>query len=192
MSPENTENQNQNEENTDLDMLEEDSGKGGLIAALVIFIILFAASAGLHLYQQWQLGDDGFAWTIGEADQQERVMTEELEEEKAQLQRENEDLRQQLAELEEEQTEDFDQVDWTTGTHYEVQIGAFKFFDMSMYEDGFEQMRMEWDGDFSHITVGRFSDLERARQFLQDIERLGVEKPFIVERVDGQREGVVE
>ena len=189
--------QTPNPENTEMEEEENgSSGKGGLVFALVLFIILFVASMGLHLYQQIQLGDGSVAWEI--AGSQERVAQQKADE----LEEENESLKEQIETLEldlEEARAELDDPahsrenpDWMTGTHYEVQIGAFKFFDMQWYEDNFEQMRMERDGDYSHITLGRFTDLDRARTFREDIQRLGIESTMIVERTDGNRVGMVE
>lgn len=75
------------------------------------------------------------------------------------------------------------------GTHFEVQIGAFQFFDLHKYRPGFNQsFREEHDKDeLDKYTIAKFRSYAEAQSFRNDIIRLGIDDAWIVAKVDGKR-----
>jgi hypothetical protein len=179
------------QENTDDQEMNEASGKKGLVIALVIFIVLFAVSAGLLIYQMAGEGKGLLTWQPEEAANVEMVgqLRSQLEESEA----ENERLQDQIFSLESE-LDRFRQgeQDWMSGVVYEVQIGAFEFYDMRRYEDNILQMQMDKDNDYSRLTVGRFRDIADARYFRDDLKRMGVNGAVIIKRENAVRKGFAE
>ncbi len=175
-------------ENPDFEDESSGSGKGGIIFALIIFIFLFAAAAGILVYQQVQSPGGFFTWDPGKEQESERV--EHLLAENKKLEDEISMLNERIQKLESEAVQ-FEDQEWMSGTVYEVQIGAFKYFDMSWYDDNMVQMQMNYDNEYTYFTIGRFRNLDRARNFRDDIQRMGLITAAISKRIDGYREGIV-
>jgi cell division septation protein DedD len=75
-----------------------------------------------------------------------------------------------------------------TGTFYEVQIGAFRNFDISRYNGNLNQVKQEKADGLNKITLGQFSSPEDAKAFQADLRKLGVRRSFIVKKTDGVRQ----
>ncbi|MFA0963465.1 SPOR domain-containing protein [Roseivirga sp. BDSF3-8] len=76
--------------------------------------------------------------------------------------------------------------DTATGLYYQVQIGAFRDFDLSGYREQLLGLGIETVGDVNKYTLGRFSSFERARSFRRDIIRLGIDSAFIIAYLNGE------
>lgn len=73
------------------------------------------------------------------------------------------------------------------GVFFEVQIGAFKNFDLQAYENQFSSLGFE-EGDVWHkYVLGKFRDFEMAKAFWKDIREMGLEGAFVVAKIDGKR-----
>lgn len=169
----------------------EENGRGGLIATLVIFIILFLVSTGLLFYYHFYLGNGKWDFTF----QKRNVMTADVKN----LENENAALSSKIDSLEtvivnnqtvgEPEPQNNPPVSRTkmTGTYYEVQIGAFQSFDPSKYDQHLTNLEIDYEQGMVKLTIGQFKDLSMARQFRRDIARMGIKDAFIVQKDNGKR-----
>lgn len=74
-----------------------------------------------------------------------------------------------------------------TGVFYEVQIGAFKNFDLAKYKKNLADLRGVEDEGYAKMTLGRFRELGMARTFLKDVREMGFKDAWIVAKKDGKR-----
>ena len=74
-----------------------------------------------------------------------------------------------------------------TGTYFDVQIGAFEFFDLNPYRKGFTNLKEERDEEMDKYTIARFRTYPDAELFKRDIIRLGIHDAWIVGKIDGKR-----
>jgi hypothetical protein len=79
-----------------------------------------------------------------------------------------------------------------TGVFFEVQIGAFENFDLDKYKDGLARLHIDYSGDLDQYTLGKFRELDMAKDFVQDIRQMGIQDAFIVAKIDGERVTVAE
>ncbi|MFP4090896.1 MAG: hypothetical protein ACLFUB_05435 [Cyclobacteriaceae bacterium] len=79
-----------------------------------------------------------------------------------------------------------------TGVFFEVQIGAFENFDLDKYKEGLAKLNIDYSGDLDQYTLGKFRDLETAKNFARDIRQMGIQDAFIVAKIDGKRVTVKE
>lgn len=74
-----------------------------------------------------------------------------------------------------------------TGVFFEVQIGAFRNFDLAKYQDALENLRYYQEDSLNKYVMGKFRDYPTAKAFQKDIIRMGIEDAFIVGKINGQR-----
>lgn len=75
-----------------------------------------------------------------------------------------------------------------SGIYYEVQIGAFKNFDIEKYQSGLVALHAERTVDgIDKLTLGKFRDLKVAKDFLADVREMGFKDAWIVAKEDGIR-----
>ena len=99
------------------------------------------------------------------------------------LKQENETLRNAYEAARSQQTRGV-----TAGLIFKVQVGAFRYFDMSKYLSQTEQnFEGENADNLNRYTMGNFRDLEMAENFRKDVQRLGIKDAWIVPYLDGQR-----
>jgi len=79
-----------------------------------------------------------------------------------------------------------------TGVFFEVQIGAFEHFDLEKYREGLAKLNIDYSGELDQYTMGKFRDLDLAKDFVRDIRRMGIKDAFIVAKIDGKRVTVKE
>jgi len=75
---------------------------------------------------------------------------------------------------------------------FEVQIGAFRHFDLNEYSQNLINMKIRKAGDLNRYVIGSFTTLDEAKNFLRDIKTMGVEDAFIAGVIDGKRVTVKE
>lgn len=75
---------------------------------------------------------------------------------------------------------------------FEVQIGAFRHFDLDSYSEDLVNMKIREAGDINRYVLGSFTSLEEAQNFLKDIKLMGVQDAFIGGVIDGKRVSVKE
>lgn len=78
------------------------------------------------------------------------------------------------------------------GVFFEVQIGAFQYFDLTKYSESFVRMRNDSDeeANLNRYTLGRFISYNQAKTFLKDIKKIGIEDAFVVGYIDGERSNI--
>jgi len=79
-----------------------------------------------------------------------------------------------------------------TGVFFEVQIGAFENFDLEKYKEGLARLNIDYSGDLDQYTLGKFRELDMAKDFVEDIREMGIRDAFIVAKIDGERVTVAE
>lgn len=75
---------------------------------------------------------------------------------------------------------------------FEVQIGAFREFDLGQYADELVRLRGTNEYGLNKYVLGRFHRFEDAERFLNDVRKMGVKDAFIAGVVNGQRTTVAE
>jgi len=71
------------------------------------------------------------------------------------------------------------------GVFFEVQIGSFSDFDLDNYLEQLANLRQEkYDGK-TKLLLGRFRSFKKALLFENDLKRIGMDKVFVVGRIDG-------
>lgn len=73
------------------------------------------------------------------------------------------------------------------GRVYEIQIGAFKNFDLNKFRNGLVNLNGEEAGAFNKLTLGRFTDEATAKSFLKAVKEIGFKDAWIVARENGKR-----
>ena len=71
------------------------------------------------------------------------------------------------------------------GIFFEVQLGAFQNFNLDEYLSELAAIRQERHDEKNKLLLGRFTDLNKALRFENDLKRIGVSGAFIVGRIDG-------
>jgi len=75
---------------------------------------------------------------------------------------------------------------------FEVQIAAFKDFDLAAYTDELVRFHEYQEFEYTKYVLGQFSRYEAAELFLKDIHYMGVKDAFIAGIVDGKRSSIEE
>ena len=70
---------------------------------------------------------------------------------------------------------------------FEVQIGAFEFFDVKAHQESMVKLREVKEDGMSKYVLGTFIRFEEAEHFLQDLHRMGLTDAFIAGIVGGER-----
>jgi hypothetical protein len=73
------------------------------------------------------------------------------------------------------------------GIYYEVQIGAFKDFNLEKYNQNLINLKMEKEGGVFKYSLGRFREYREAMFFENDLKRMGFSDAFIIAKEDGIR-----
>jgi hypothetical protein len=73
------------------------------------------------------------------------------------------------------------------GLKFRVQIGAFKEIDLRNYAENFAAIRQEVYDSINQYTLGEFVDLNKAKEFLSVIRKMGFDDSFIIATRDGRR-----
>lgn len=180
---------------------EIEEGYTGFVYVFFAVVLLFLTSSGLLVYYQFYQGDGNWAFSLKKQPNYTELVDslqirndelmaqiEELETTIAQKEAEQGEIELLVAEIaEEEKAAATAQQPPLEGTVYEVQIGAFQKADLSAYEDQLTSLNIDKEDYLQKFTMGRFEDLELARQFRNDIRRLGVKNAFLIKKVDGAR-----
>lgn len=74
----------------------------------------------------------------------------------------------------------------TDGIFFEVQIGAFKDFNLDQYLQNLSALKQEKHDNRNKIILGKFRSFDKALLFENDIKRMGFDEAFIIARVDGK------
>ena len=115
-----------------------------------------------------------------------------LQQQYATLQRENQQLADELDSLERVNNLLLELSPYYTGVFFEVQIGAFEYFDLDRYKEDLVKMNIDKTEQIDQYTLGKFRDLDRALSFQQDVKRMGIRDAFVIAKVDGKRVSIQE
>ena len=103
------------------------------------------------------------------------------------LQNNNEQLADELDSLQRVNNLLLELSPYYTGVFFEVQIGAFEYFDLDDYKEDLVKMNIDKTEQIDQYTLGKFRDLDRALSFQKDIRRMGIKDAFVIAKVDGER-----
>ncbi|MCI4669765.1 MAG: SPOR domain-containing protein [Bacteroidia bacterium] len=77
------------------------------------------------------------------------------------------------------------------GLVYRVQIGAYVFYDAGSNPEGTNFVKERSDG-FNKYLIGAFRTYDEASEFRNEIEKMGIKKPWVVPYLDGVRVSIEE
>ena len=103
------------------------------------------------------------------------------------LQQDHEQLADELDSMRRVNTLLLELSPYYTGVFFEVQIGAFEYFDLEDYKEDFVKMNIDKTEQIDQYTLGKFRDLDRALAFQKDIQKMGIKDAFVIAKVDGER-----
>ena len=70
------------------------------------------------------------------------------------------------------------------GIFFEVQLGSFNNFDLNAYLQNLAALRQEKHDRKTKLLLGRFRSFKKAMMFESDLKQMGINKVFIVGRID--------
>ena len=73
------------------------------------------------------------------------------------------------------------------GVWYEVQIGAFEYFNLDEYNNNLVMLRNQQSDGIKKYVLARFREFSRAEAFVNDMRKLGIPDAFITGVIDGTR-----
>lgn len=73
------------------------------------------------------------------------------------------------------------------GTVYKVQIGLYKEFNINKYFDQPRYIGYEEVEGMNRYIISYFPDEEVAKQFVEDVRKMGIKDAFVSKYIDGQR-----
>ncbi|MGK7394730.1 MAG: hypothetical protein ACNS62_09155 [Candidatus Cyclobacteriaceae bacterium M3_2C_046] len=145
----------------------------GLASFLIIIVIFFLILLGLIIYQELE-GPVFGGWV-------------KTQEEYITIQQSHNQLNLKLDSLQQANQLLMENSPNYNGVFFEVQIGAFRHFNIQSYNEQLNRFHQDQIENLSKYTVGKFREYEQAKQFRKDIRQLGIEDAFIVAKIDGQR-----
>lgn len=117
---------------------------------------------------------------------------DEAKQQSLKLQAQVDTLTSELVSLREENARIKETLGTALEVGFEVQVGAFEYFDLSAYTDELVRFQEVDNNGIKKYVLGRFRHFEDAESFLQDVQRMGVSDAFIAGVVDGKRATVAE
>ncbi len=174
------------DESIDESQDEQRSGGYGPLVLLIIFIVLFLASASMFAYFQFYQGDGKWRFSMKKTTYNPELV-EALVAENSLLASVIDSLQQQSLDFNTvyENAELFPA--FSEGESYEVQIGYFRTYDFSQYEGALLNLNADSEDGAVKLRIGRFATFEEACRFRKDIITLGIGGAFIVKKIDGKR-----
>lgn len=145
----------------------------GIKSALVIFIILFLVLLAYLIYSEVNTPLFGKWPQIAAQKEEAEIYNEYLISRMDSITRANDLLMENSP--------------YYTGVFFEVQIGAFKDFDLSAYESQFSSLGIDNGDPWHKYVLGKFRNFEKAEAFRKDISSMGIKDAFVVAKIDGNR-----
>ena len=115
-----------------------------------------------------------------------------LQEQYQALQQENQQLTDELDSLNRVNNLLLELSPYYTGVFFEVQIGAFEYFDLDTYKEDLVKMNIDKTEQVDQYTLGKFRELEMALAFQKDIRKMGIRDAFVIAKIDGERVSIQE
>ena len=78
------------------------------------------------------------------------------------------------------------------GVVYRVQLGAYEGFDLNQYKENLDGLHQEDFDGYTKVSLGAFSQLADAQNFLQQMVRLDLKNAFIVAYKNNEPIGLIE
>ncbi len=78
-----------------------------------------------------------------------------------------------------------------TGLVFSIQVGAYKYLDISDLSHGLSALSFSEDSAYTRIKLGQFASLPEAQQFLELVINMGFERAFIVAYKDDNAVGLL-
>ena len=194
---------------------EECEGRGrGIYILLAVFILLFLASLSLFAYFQLYQGDGNWDFSLKKKSSGNDTVNKGVQEKNIMLYSQIDSLNNVIANMENaqiatsespESSETSETVEETSspkpkitgsselfhqdlaGEKYEVQIGAFRSFNFSKYNNNLVNMNVDIKNGLNQLVIGRFSTFNEACVFAKDMRSIGIQNAFVVKKVDGKR-----
>ncbi|GAB4413345.1 MAG: hypothetical protein OHK0039_20220 [Bacteroidia bacterium] len=113
--------------------------------------------------------------------------TQTCETEKVALQQQIDTLTAEVRQLRNDRAQLLEVLGEPLSVGFEVQIGAFEYFDIHAYSEELVRFREIDQQGMKKYVLGRFRTYEDAAVFRDDLRRLGLGDAFIAGVVDGQR-----
>ena len=176
-------------ENDNSETVEDNSKERGvgIYIVLVVFIVLFLSSVSLFVYYQFYLGSGKWSFNFQKHTEETNTI-QQLAEQNDLLKSANDSLLLLLDDNVSETLKDKGLfMEDCQDECYEVQIGYFKSFDFSGYEENLVNMNAEKENNAVMLRIGRFSTFDEACRFRKDIIDMGIKGAFIVKKVNSKR-----
>ena len=153
-------------------------GRKQLSTGLIVLLSLFLIAIGYIIYIEYFTPFFG-RWP-------------KLQQQYQTLQQNNEQLVAELDSMQRVNSLLLELSPYYTGVFFEVQIGAFEYFDLDSYKEDLVKMNIDKTEQIDQYTLGKFRDLDRALAFQRDVQRMGIKDAFVIAKVDGERVTVKE
>lgn len=150
---------------------------------LYIFIGLFLLLLGYTIYNKATLSD----YSIKGTNRQNGEIGSQAAAKIADLEQLNDSLKQRIDMLQNTPQPIVGGHIEDEGLHYEVQIGAFKYFNLNQYRQAFDHLKSEAADSLDKYTLAKFRTYDESVNFKKDIQHLGIKDAFIVPKMDGKR-----
>lgn len=72
------------------------------------------------------------------------------------------------------------------GIFFEVQIAAFDNFRLDKQDGNLKRLNYSTIDGVNYITLGKFRDVDVAKIYIKDLEKIGIKEAFIVSKLDGK------
>gem|GEM_PF-1933275 len=165
-----------------------ENGNKGIVFLLFLFVFLFLVSASAFVYFQFYQGNGKWEWSLQRHNSEKNDLTKVLSENKK-LSAIIDSITQVQLKSNYSDTGTYQPIftNDMSGDKYEVQIGFFKSFDFSVYNESLVNMNVENSNGSVKLLIGRFNTFEEACKFRQDIIDLGIKGAFVAKKTNGKR-----
>lgn len=72
------------------------------------------------------------------------------------------------------------------GILFEVQVSSDEGFELDSHNENLQRLNFATVDGINYITLGKFTDVDDARLFIEDLKKIGIEDAFIVSKLDGK------
>lgn len=138
--------------------------------------------------ESYKVMKDKIATTITEQDTTIEDFTNQLDDLRSENKRLNDSISWLYAEIETLIKLEQSRGQLPAGTVYQVQIGFFEKLDLESFNGSDVMVKAEQTGSSKRYVIGHFFDLNEAKNFNRDMQKLGIKGSFVSKYVDGARD----
>ncbi len=138
--------------------------------------------------ESYKVMKDKIATTITEQDTTIEDFTNQLDDLRSENKRLNDSISWLYAEIETLIKLEQSRRQLPAGTVYQVQIGFFEKLDLESFNGSDVMVKAEQTGSSKRYVIGHFFDLNEAKNFNRDMQKLGIKGSFVSKYVDGARD----